>query len=90
MKGVDCLSDLPALYGVGEAIKDTFSHKTALSAVRLSSFLFLSFPHSTIEIGDKLISCLDCSFEFKSPETCVHPVLKLAVTKEGKGDVKQL
>lgn len=43
-----------------KTIEDTFSHKIALSAVRLS-FLSLSFPHSLIEIVDKLISCLDCS-----------------------------
>lgn len=80
MKEADCLSGLPALRRVGKTLKDTFSHKIALSAFRLSSFPPLFFPYSRRETVDKLIPCSDGSSRIKSPGTSVKPVLKLDVT----------
>lgn len=54
------------LQSAEKKIKDTFSHKITLSAVRLF-FPSLAFPHSLIEIVDKLISCLDCSSWIQEP-----------------------
>lgn len=84
MKGVDCLSNLPVFYRVGEAIKDTFSHKIALSAVRLSSFLFLFLPLSAIEMGDKLVCCLDCSSWIQEPRNVLILFWKWIWQRKGR------